>query len=193
MSLTPGRPTARPTAPARMARLAKLPVFWSLEAKHVVVAGGSDGAAWKAELLAACGAYVHVYCAEEDVGEVMRGLIGAGSVLPGGGGACSEPPSALPVEEGMQAPEPPLSCRTSPPQGGRSTRGALMALFLRMRKSIYQHSMVTSMVDVVHRRRCLSRSPPMWGRCRQDRGGEPECKDVTARVHLDTHTDHRHQ
>jgi hypothetical protein len=42
------RPTGIP------ATLAKLPVFWALEGKRVVVAGGSDGAAWKAELLAAC-------------------------------------------------------------------------------------------------------------------------------------------
>ncbi len=63
-------------APARMAPLAKLPVFWSLEGKRVVVAGGSDAAAWKAELLAACGAQVHVYCAEDELSEVMQGLIG---------------------------------------------------------------------------------------------------------------------
>ncbi len=42
--------------PARMEKLAKLPVFWGLEGKRVVLAGGSDGAAWKAELLLACGA-----------------------------------------------------------------------------------------------------------------------------------------
>ncbi|WP_284739326.1 NAD(P)-dependent oxidoreductase, partial [Rhizobium sp. CG5] len=63
-------------APARMAPLAKLPVFWSLAGKRVIVAGGSDGAAWKAELLAACGAEVHVYCTADEVSEVMRGVIG---------------------------------------------------------------------------------------------------------------------
>ncbi len=31
--------------------LAKLPVFWALEGKRAIVAGGSDAAAWKAELL----------------------------------------------------------------------------------------------------------------------------------------------
>lgn len=62
-------------APARMAPLAKLPVFWSLDGKPVVVAGGSDAAAWKAELLAACGAEVHVYCAEHELSDVMRGLM----------------------------------------------------------------------------------------------------------------------
>lgn len=50
----------RPT-PARMENLAKLPVFWDLDGKRVIIAGGSDAAAWKAELLAACGAIVHVY------------------------------------------------------------------------------------------------------------------------------------
>jgi len=47
--------------PARIEPLAKLPVFWALEGRRVVVAGGSDAAAWKAELLAACGALVDVY------------------------------------------------------------------------------------------------------------------------------------
>lgn len=51
-------------APARLAPLAKLPVFWALEGRRVVVAGGSDAAAWKAELLAACGAQVHVHAKE---------------------------------------------------------------------------------------------------------------------------------
>ena len=54
-------PSDRNTRPARMAPLAKLPVFWALEGKRAIVAGGSDAAAWKAELLAACGAEVHVY------------------------------------------------------------------------------------------------------------------------------------
>lgn len=65
----------KPTRAARVAPLAKLPVFWSLEGKQAVVAAGTDGAAWKAELLAACGAEVHVYCQEEDLGDAMRALI----------------------------------------------------------------------------------------------------------------------
>jgi uroporphyrin-III C-methyltransferase/precorrin-2 dehydrogenase/sirohydrochlorin ferrochelatase len=52
------------TAPARMGRLAKLPVFLDLSGRPVVVAGGSAGAAWKAELLAAAGAAVTVYAPE---------------------------------------------------------------------------------------------------------------------------------
>jgi uroporphyrin-III C-methyltransferase/precorrin-2 dehydrogenase/sirohydrochlorin ferrochelatase len=61
--------------PARMAKLAKLPVFWGLEGKRVVLAGGSDAAAWKAELLAACGAHVHVFCPKSTLSEVFRDLI----------------------------------------------------------------------------------------------------------------------
>lgn len=54
-------PPPRNDGPPRMEPLAKLPVFWALEGKRVVVAGGSDAAAWKAELLAACGAHVDAY------------------------------------------------------------------------------------------------------------------------------------
>ncbi|MGQ3293236.1 MAG: siroheme synthase, partial [Shinella sp.] len=43
-------PQPRNDGPPRMEPLAKLPVFWALEGKRVVVAGGSDAAAWKAEL-----------------------------------------------------------------------------------------------------------------------------------------------
>lgn len=64
-----------PRGPARVAPLAKLPVFWSLEGKKVVVAGGTDGAAWKAELLAACGARVHVHCPVDELSDVFRELL----------------------------------------------------------------------------------------------------------------------
>lgn len=40
--------------------LAVLPVFFNLAGKKVLVAGGSDAAAWKVELLSASGAIVHV-------------------------------------------------------------------------------------------------------------------------------------
>jgi len=59
----------------RIAPLAKLPVFWSLADKRAIVAGGSDAAAWKAELLAACGAKVEVYSEPHDVSETMQALI----------------------------------------------------------------------------------------------------------------------
>jgi uroporphyrin-III C-methyltransferase/precorrin-2 dehydrogenase/sirohydrochlorin ferrochelatase len=66
-------PSDRNTRPARMAPLAKLPVFWALEGKRSIVVGGSDAAAWKAELLAACGAEIHVYA--EDLSETFANLI----------------------------------------------------------------------------------------------------------------------
>ncbi|MDP2121972.1 MAG: siroheme synthase CysG [Hoeflea sp.] len=50
----------------RMGALATLPVFYKLQDKPVLVAGGSDAAAWKAELLAAAGALVHVFAEELD-------------------------------------------------------------------------------------------------------------------------------
>ena len=68
--------------PARMAPLAKLPVFWALEGKRVIIAGGSDAAAWKAELLAACGAEVHVHAPE--LSDTFAGLIERGAEHPQG-------------------------------------------------------------------------------------------------------------
>ncbi len=59
----------------RIEPLAKLPVFWKLSEKRVVVAGGSDAAAWKAELLAACGAQVDVYANASELGLAMQHLI----------------------------------------------------------------------------------------------------------------------
>ena len=57
-----------------MEALAKLPVFFALEGKRVVVAGATDGAMWKAELLAACGAQVDLYA---DAGyEAFEALLG---------------------------------------------------------------------------------------------------------------------
>ncbi len=52
------------TRPQRMEPLATLPVFFKLNGKCVVVAGGSEAAAWKVELLAAAGAHISVYSAE---------------------------------------------------------------------------------------------------------------------------------
>jgi uroporphyrin-III C-methyltransferase/precorrin-2 dehydrogenase/sirohydrochlorin ferrochelatase len=45
----------------RIASLAALPVFFKLDGKRVVLAGGSEAALWKAELLAATGAHVDVF------------------------------------------------------------------------------------------------------------------------------------
>ena len=48
----------RVAAPARIALLANLPLFHRIAGRKVVVTGSSDGALWKAELLAAAGAEV---------------------------------------------------------------------------------------------------------------------------------------
>ncbi|MBN9448362.1 MAG: hypothetical protein J0I67_15845, partial [Bosea sp.] len=45
----------RPTAPRRIERLATLPLFHKLDGRKVVLAGSSEGALWKAELLASAG------------------------------------------------------------------------------------------------------------------------------------------
>ena len=49
---------------SRMGRLARLPVFLSLDGKRAVLAGGSPAAAWKAELMSASGARVEVYATD---------------------------------------------------------------------------------------------------------------------------------
>lgn len=64
--------------PARMEALASLPVFFQLKGRKVLLAGGTDAAAWKAELLAASGAEVHVYALELD--PAMEQLLAAGRV-----------------------------------------------------------------------------------------------------------------
>lgn len=48
-------------APARIAALPNLPLFHRLRGRKAVIAGASQGAAWKAELLAAAGAEVTVF------------------------------------------------------------------------------------------------------------------------------------
>ncbi|ARS69197.1 siroheme synthase [Sinorhizobium meliloti] len=61
-----------------MTALATLPLFWPLNGKQAVVAGGSDAAAWKAELLAACGAEVHVYAPRASLSDVFLDLLARG-------------------------------------------------------------------------------------------------------------------
>lgn len=50
----------------RMGPLARLPVFFALEGRRVVLAGGTEAAAWKAELLSAAGACVAVFAERPD-------------------------------------------------------------------------------------------------------------------------------
>lgn len=61
LSLLPNSRRPEKSPPARVGELAVLPVFLKLRGKKALVAGGSDAAAWKAELLAASGAKVHIY------------------------------------------------------------------------------------------------------------------------------------
>jgi uroporphyrin-III C-methyltransferase/precorrin-2 dehydrogenase/sirohydrochlorin ferrochelatase len=63
--------------PARLGRLAKLPIFFDLKDRRVVLVGGSAGAAWKAELLAAAGARVDIYA--EGISSEMEGLLARGA------------------------------------------------------------------------------------------------------------------
>jgi uroporphyrin-III C-methyltransferase/precorrin-2 dehydrogenase/sirohydrochlorin ferrochelatase len=49
--------------PPRMERLARLPLFFTLQGKRALVAGGNAAAAWKIELLSAASAQVDVYAA----------------------------------------------------------------------------------------------------------------------------------
>ena len=60
-----------------MAPLARLPVFFALEGRRVVVAGGSAAAAWKVELLSACGALVDVFA--DEVSDELQALLAAPS------------------------------------------------------------------------------------------------------------------
>ena len=72
------RPTE--TRPARLATLAKLPIFLDLAGKRVVVAGGGEPVAWKAELFAAAGAQVAVF-AEEPCADLLRFIQASGGAV----------------------------------------------------------------------------------------------------------------
>lgn len=77
VSPAPGKAPRR-RRPARVDALASLPLFFPLKGRKVVLAGGTDAAAWKAELLAAAGAEVHVYA--ERLDETFATLLSGGSV-----------------------------------------------------------------------------------------------------------------
>jgi uroporphyrin-III C-methyltransferase / precorrin-2 dehydrogenase / sirohydrochlorin ferrochelatase len=59
--------------PPRMETLARLPLFFALDGKRALVAGGGPPSAWKAELLSAAGAAVDVYA--EDPSEELLALV----------------------------------------------------------------------------------------------------------------------
>ena len=75
VSLQPNRRSDGCLAAAAAIRpLSRLPVFLDLGGKRAVVIGGSDAAAWKAELLAMSGGVVDVFCGR--IGERMEALLG---------------------------------------------------------------------------------------------------------------------
>ncbi len=61
-----------PVAAPRIGSLACLPVFFALDGKRAIVAGGTPAASWKAELLSAAGARVAVYA--DAMPDEMRAL-----------------------------------------------------------------------------------------------------------------------
>ena len=69
-------------SPQRLTALARLPVFLDLGGKRAVLVGGSAGAAWKAELLAAAGADVQVFAADpcEELLQLIERGAAAGSL-----------------------------------------------------------------------------------------------------------------
>jgi uroporphyrin-III C-methyltransferase/precorrin-2 dehydrogenase/sirohydrochlorin ferrochelatase len=73
---------------SRIGQLATLPVFFELREKPVLVAGGGEAAAWKAELLAAAGAEVHVFADENDLSEEFRTLMRESADGDARNGAC---------------------------------------------------------------------------------------------------------
>jgi uroporphyrin-III C-methyltransferase/precorrin-2 dehydrogenase/sirohydrochlorin ferrochelatase len=64
MAVSDTSTTSLPTPAVRMEPLAVLPVFFKLEGKRAVMAGGGPPAVWKAELLSATGAHVEVFAPE---------------------------------------------------------------------------------------------------------------------------------
>ncbi len=75
-----GRRRPATTMASRIAPLGVLPLFHRLDGRRVVLAGGGEGVAWKAELLAAAGAHVDLYA--EDPGEAVHAFV-AGHAGPG--------------------------------------------------------------------------------------------------------------
>ncbi|UUX49493.1 siroheme synthase CysG [Nisaea acidiphila] len=69
--------------PARMEPLSVLPIFCNLQEKPVLVAGGSEAAAWKAELLAASGAWVTVFAGmlSSEMRELFATDLAAGRIM----------------------------------------------------------------------------------------------------------------
>lgn len=71
----------RNSGATRIGELATLPVFFDLKGKPVLVAGESDGAAWKAELLASCGAEVHLFARLDESSDAIRAFAARAGVV----------------------------------------------------------------------------------------------------------------
>ena len=76
-------PPARVPAatPARMSALATLPLFFELTGRRTVVAGSSDAALWKAELLSAAGSDLLVLAGDEDGATRFQHLSGPAATV----------------------------------------------------------------------------------------------------------------
>ena len=61
------------TRVTRIEPLARLPIFFGLKGRRVIVAGGSEAAGWEAELIAAAGARVELYA--EDPSDELRDVL----------------------------------------------------------------------------------------------------------------------
>ena len=70
---SPADGSRRPGGHAPMGDLAVLPVFFALAGRRVVLAGATERAVWKAELLHATGAHVDIYAADpcHELGELL--------------------------------------------------------------------------------------------------------------------------
>ncbi len=73
-----------PKAPARIEPMAVLPLFWKLKGRRVVLVGDSEGALWKAELLAAAGAELRIFAGTDHhpFGPLVAGTEGRVAVHP---------------------------------------------------------------------------------------------------------------
>ncbi len=82
--LPPTKPVAPPRrhAPGRLAPLSVLPVFIPLRGRPALLAGGGEGGAWKAELLAAAGAHVRILAVDpcEEMLELLKRGPSAGTL-----------------------------------------------------------------------------------------------------------------
>lgn len=83
MTTTPDQQDRKPaaSAPARIADLATLPVFWKLRGKRVLLVGATEGALWKAELLLAAGAKLLIVAAPGGNDALDALLVSHGSLI----------------------------------------------------------------------------------------------------------------